>query len=160
MPGLYPNAPEAADVAFTDDTRGVLAGARGEADRLRHEYIGTEHVLLALTQEGQGAAALRRFGLDPEQVRVSLEGIVGSGRATLQSLAERPYTSRTRQAFGLAVECAATAGHAMVDVEHLVVGLLRERLNVGAQVLLQCGLTVEHAERVARQRSAGQSDAQ
>jgi hypothetical protein len=48
----------------------------------------------------------------------------------------------------------------MVDVEHLVVGLLRERLNVGAQVLLQCGLTVEHAERVARQRSAGQSDAQ
>jgi ATP-dependent Clp protease ATP-binding subunit ClpA len=88
MPGLYPNAPEAADVAFTDDTRGVLAGARGEADRLRHEYIGTEHVLLALTQEGQGAAALRRFGLDPEQVRVSLEGIVGSGRATLQSLAD------------------------------------------------------------------------
>jgi len=157
---LYPNAPEVAGVAFTDHARQLLAAAQMEAERLRHEYIGTEHVVLALTRDGDGATVLTRLGLDREQVRASLEGIVTSGQATLPRAAERPYTSRTRQAVSLAVECAETAGRKAVGVEHLVVGLLRERLNLGAQVLQEHGLTVEQAETVVRQHGDGESDAQ
>ncbi|HEY9516507.1 MAG TPA: Clp protease N-terminal domain-containing protein, partial [Gemmatimonadaceae bacterium] len=57
----------------------------------------------------------------------------------------RPYTSRTQQAFAFAAASARAAGHAEVGVEHLLVGLLRERKNFGAQVLQHCGLTVDQA---------------
>ena len=150
MPGLYPDAPDVAHVAFTNHARQLLDDARTEAERLGHEYIGTEHVVLALTRDADGANVLTRFGVDRERVRTTIEGIVQSGKAPLPRAATRPYTSRTRQAVGLAVECAETAGRTAVDVEHLVVGLLREQMNVGAQVLQDHGLTVERAESAVR----------
>jgi ATP-dependent Clp protease ATP-binding subunit ClpC len=145
MPGLYPDAPDAAGVPFTDDARRLLADARAESDRLRHEFVGTEHVVLALTRGSVGTALLARFGVDPEQVRASLDGILTPGHAALPPGAERPYTSRTRQSFGLAAASAEAHGHAGVGVAHVVLGLLRERMNLGAQVLQQHGLSQEHA---------------
>ncbi len=146
MPGLYPNAPDPAHIAFTTHARQLLDDAETEAERLGHEYIGTEHVVLALTRDADAANVLTRFGVDREQVRATLEGIVPSGKEPLPRIAKRPYTSRTRQAVGLAVQCAETAGRTAVGVEHLVVGLLRERMNIGAKVLEEHGLTVEQAE--------------
>ena len=159
MAGLYPDAPRAGDVPFTDAARELLAGARAEADRLRHEYIGTEHVVLAMTQFPEAEALLAHFGLDGAQVRSTLDAIVTPPRAALPSglpsSAERPYTSRTRQAFGFALESAAAHGHPAVGVEHIVVGLLRERENIGAQVLQEYGLSVDRAADAVRQRRDG-----
>lgn len=154
MTGLYPDAPEAKDVPFSDAAGRLLAAARGEADRLGHEYIGTEHVVLALTRDVDGAALLPRLGAEPESVRAELEAVVGLGRGAPSRGAERPYTSRTRQAFGLAAENARSHGQARVGVEHLVVGLLREQMSIGAQVLQDHGVSVEHATAVAQRRDS------
>ena len=158
MTGLYPDAPRAADVPFTESGRQLLAGAQAEADRLGHEFVGTEHVVLAMTRNAEGLALMRRFGVDGDRVRASLEGIVKAGRASLPPDAERPYTSRTRHAFGLAVETAAAHGHAAVGSESLLVGLLRERQNIGAQVLEHYGLSAERAVAELR-RADGSGDA-
>ena len=90
MTGLYPEAPRATDVSFTAGARQLLAGARAEAERLRHEFVGTEHVVLAMTRDAGASALLRQFGLDAERVRASLDAIVGPGHATLPPGAERP----------------------------------------------------------------------
>src|SRR5437764_20241 len=71
MMGLYPDAPDAGNVPFTDAAGRLLADARGESDRLRHEYIGTEHVVLALTQDTATGALLTRLGIDRDQVRAA-----------------------------------------------------------------------------------------
>ena len=152
MTGLYPDAPKAEDVPFSDATGRLLASAGDEADRLGHEYIGTEHVVLALTRDADGAALLPRLGAEPESVRAMLETVVGPGRGAPPRGADRPYTSRTRQAFGLAAETARAQGQARVGVEHLVVGLLREKMSVGAQVLQEHGLSVEQAIAEAQRR--------
>jgi ATP-dependent Clp protease ATP-binding subunit ClpC len=156
MSGLYPDAPEPADVPFSDAAGRLLAAARGEADRLGHEYIGTEHVVLALTRDADGAALLPRVGVEPEAVRAKLEAVVGPGHGARSRGAEHPYTSRTRQAFGLAAESARAQGHTRVGVEHIVVGLLRERLNIGAQVLQEHGLSVERATAEAQRRGGAE----
>lgn len=145
MTDLYPDAPEVAHVRFTDVARQLLAEARAEADRLRHDYVGTEHVVLAMTQDEEATTLLARLGVDGDRVRGALDAVVRPGHATLPPAAERPYTSRTRQAIGLAAESADAEGSASVGIEHLIVGLLRERLNLGAQVLQQQGLTEERA---------------
>src|SRR6516162_1903236 len=67
---------------FTPRAQQVLAFARKEADRLNHNFVGTEHLLLGIIRLGQGTAiaVLRRFGIDPETVRVEVEKQVGAGR--------------------------------------------------------------------------------
>ena len=152
MSGLYPDAPEAADVPFSDAAGRLLAAARGEADRLGHEYIGTEHVVLALTRDADGAALLPRVGVEPESVRAMLEAVVRPGRGAPSRGVEHPYTSRTRQAFALAAESAREQGQVRVGVEHIVVGLLREQMNIGAQVLQEHGLSVEQVTAEAQRR--------
>jgi ATP-dependent Clp protease ATP-binding subunit ClpC len=152
MSGLYPDAPEARDVPFSDAAGRLLAAARGEADRLGHEYVGTEHVVLALTRDADGASLLPRLGVEPERVRAALEAIVGPAHGAPPRGAEVRYTSRTRQAFALAAERAQAQGRARVGVEHLVVGLLGERMSIGAQVLQEHGLSVEQATAEAQRR--------
>ena len=63
---------------FTDRARKVMGLARQEAQRFNHQYIGTEHILLGLIQEGSGVAAnvLRNLDVDPEKIRVEVEKIV------------------------------------------------------------------------------------
>ena len=153
MSGLYPQAPDAREVAFTDAARRLLAAAGAEAERIGHEYVGTEHVVLALAQSPDAAPLLTRLRVDREAVRSSLAAIVGAGPAAGPLGADRPYTSRARQAFGLAAECAAGCGHAEVGLAHLVVGLLRERMNLGAQVLQELGLSLAAAEAEAQRPS-------
>jgi ATP-dependent Clp protease ATP-binding subunit ClpC len=154
MSGLFPGAPKAADIPFTDAARRLLAGAEAEADRLRHEYVGAEHVVFAMTREVDAASLLTRLGVDAMQVRATLETAVTPGHATLAPGTGRPYTSRTRQAFGLAAESASAAGHTAVGVEHVVLGLMREQMNIGAQVLQHHGLS---AERVAAEVPRGRT---
>jgi ATP-dependent Clp protease ATP-binding subunit ClpC len=157
MIGPRPEARDADDLPFTEAARRLLSSARAESDRLRHEYIGTEHVVLALAQDADTNAVLTRLGVDREQVRASLDSIVRPGQATLPHGAERPYTSKTQQAFAFAAECARSHGHTGVGVEHLVLGLLRQRVNLGAGVLQQHGLTVEQAAAEVEKGGGGES---
>ena len=129
---------------FTERMRKVLALAREEANRLRHEYVGTEHVLLGLLREGGGVAgeALRSLAIDPETIRTRVTEIVREGKAARATL-ELPYTTRSKKVLELAMDEAAQLGHPYVGTEHLLLGLIREEKGVAAQVLLSVGLTLE-----------------
>jgi ATP-dependent Clp protease ATP-binding subunit ClpC len=137
---------------FSDRLRRVLAVAREEAARLHHEYVGTEHVLLALLRQGDGAAATVLAGLDvtPEQIRQKIEETVVMGRSG-QGGPDLPYTSRTKRVLELTMEEARRARASATDTEHLLVGLCAEEKGVGAQVLAWAGLTTERARTLLAQ---------
>jgi ATP-dependent Clp protease ATP-binding subunit ClpC len=145
---------------FTNDALALLAEANREAARLHHEYIGTEHIVLALTDRDVAVvtAALERSGVDRRQVYHSISGIVASGRDTQPPEQKRPFTSRTKTSIAFAADSARTMGHPKIAPEHLLLGLLREKMNIGAQVLHGHGLTVESAtqaiEQVRRENAA------
>ena len=142
---------DAGGLPFTDAARRLIADARAESDHFKHEYIGTEHLALALVRQSGDAESLQRLGVDWEQVRAMVTEIIAPGQSAPVPEKERPFTSRTKRAFALAGASARALGHAAVGVEHLVLGLMRERICIAAQALAQQGLTEEGAlEQVQR----------
>ena len=132
---------------FTERTRKVLALSREEAHRLGHEYVGTEHILLGLIREGEGVAtaALQSLGVDLPALRTRIEATVkgsspGSGRTP-----DLPYTSRAKKVLEFSMSEARELNHSYVGTEHLLLGLIREEKGIGAQVLIDTGLTLETA---------------
>lgn len=119
-----------------------------------HEYVGTEHLLLALSHLQDAASPLVALGIDRRRVNTLIDETIRRGNAPVASDIERPFTSRTKQAFSLAAAAAHELGHSRIDVPHLLVGMMRERLNIGAQVLADQGLTEERALEFARDRGA------
>lgn len=131
---------------FTDRVRKVLAMAREEAIRLRHDYVGTEHILLGLLREGEGVAAavLMNLGVDLEQIQERVEEAVQKGKATV-ALGELPYTSRAKKVLEYAMAEARELNHSYVGTEHLLLGLVREEKGIAAQVLNSLGVSLDEA---------------
>jgi ATP-dependent Clp protease ATP-binding subunit ClpC len=139
-------------IQFTPRLRTVLAVAREEAHRLRHEYIGTEHILLALLRDPDGVAAtvLRQLDVSPDAIRQKIDETVTMGREATPH-PDLPYTSRTKKVLELTLDEARRAGAAVADTEHLLLGLCAEERGIGAQVLAWAGLTTDKARaEVAR----------
>jgi len=138
---------------FTDNALAVLAEANRAAEWLGHEWVGTEHIVLALTERDVDVvtAAFERTGVDRRKVNDAIRGIVASGRAEQPAALKRPFTSRTKTSLDFAAETARTMGQPLIAPEHLLLGVLRERMNIGAQVLGDHGLTVETATQAIEQ---------
>ena len=121
---------------FTNRAKQVIKLAKKEAQRLNHNYLGTEHILLGLLKLGQGVAVnvLRNLGLDFDIVRQEVERLVGYG-PEIQVYGEPALTGRVKKVFEFANEEAANLGHNYVGTEHLLLGLLRQTDGVAAQVL-------------------------
>ena len=132
---------------FTERVRKVLALAREEALRLRHEYVGTEHLLLGLIGEGKGVAAavLENLSADPDLLREKVEATVKRGSKKAQTGPDLPYAARAKKVLELAMGEARDLNHGYVGSEHLLLGLLLEAQGIAAQVLRDAGLTVESA---------------
>ncbi len=131
------------DAPLTDRARHVLKLAAREARRFNHEYVGTEHLLLGLVQEGSGVAAnvLKNLGIDLHKIRREVEKIVQHGPGGGQVVIGRfPLTPRTESAIKLAMAEAERLNDKYVNTEHLLLGLVRERECVAYQVLLNFGL--------------------
>jgi ATP-dependent Clp protease ATP-binding subunit ClpC len=128
---------------FTERVRKVLAITREEAGRLRHEYVGTEHMLLGLIREGDGVAAtiLRNLRVDLDEVRRTVEGLVKNGMADPPLGPDLPYTSRAKKVLELAMGEARELNHSYVGTEHLLLGLLAEEKGIAAQALSALGVT-------------------
>jgi hypothetical protein len=132
---------------FTDRARKVMQLANQEAQRFNHEYIGTEHILLGLIQEGGGVAAhvLRKnLGIDLCKARNEIEKIVQAGTAMVAP-GKRPQTPRAKKLIEYAIEEARMLDHNYVGTEHLLLGLLRETEGVAAQVMMNMGLKLDRA---------------
>jgi ATP-dependent Clp protease ATP-binding subunit ClpC len=129
---------------FTDRARKVMQLANQEAQRLNHEYIGTEHILLGLVKEGSGVAAnvLKNLDIDLRKIRLEIEKIVQTG-PDMVTMGKLPQTPRAKKVIEYSIEEARNLNHNYVGTEHLLLGLLREQEGVAAQVLMNLGLKLE-----------------
>lgn len=132
------------DDRFTERARKVLMLAQEEAKRLKHNYIGTEHLLLGLVKEESGVAArvLKDLGVNPFQVRKIIEDTVGQGRRMSMGQSTG-LTPRTKRVIELAVEEARRMGHHYIGTEHLLLGLLRESDGLAVNVLRDIGVDID-----------------
>ena len=119
---------------FTRRARNVLRYAQEEAQRLSHNYIGTEHLLLGLARESDGVAArvLINLGIDLNTVRSSVESIIGRGQPVAGDIG---LTPRAKKVIELAVQEARRLNHHYVGTEHLLLGLVREGEGIAAGIL-------------------------
>jgi ATP-dependent Clp protease ATP-binding subunit ClpC len=142
---------------FTDRARRVVVLAQEEARMLNHDYIGTEHILLGLIHEGEGAAAkaLNGIGISLEQVRQQVEEIIGTGR--ISPSGQIPFTPRAKKVLELSYREALHLRHNYIGTEHILLGLLREGDGVAAQVLVKLGADLDRVrQQVIALLSAGQ----
>jgi hypothetical protein len=128
---------------FSDRARRVVVLAQEEARAFNHDFIGTEHLLLGLIHEGEGAAAklLGGMGISAPAVRDLVVEIIGRGVG--RSTGEIPFTPRAKAVLEHAhQECRARGGD-LIDSEHLLLGLLRDRMGVAGQILQKLGGELE-----------------
>ena len=128
---------------FTKRARRVLTLAQEEAQRLNHNYIGTEHLLLGLVREENGVAVrvLRDLGVDPKQIRERVERTVGRGQRAMYG--KLSLTPRTKRVIELAVDEARRLGHHYIGTEHLLLGLVRAGEGVAVDVLKGLGVGLD-----------------
>jgi ATP-dependent Clp protease ATP-binding subunit ClpC len=128
---------------FTERARQVVVLAQDEARALKHNYIGTEHILLGLLREEEGLAArvLESLDITVEEVRAQVARIVGQGDEV--TTGQIPFTPRAKRVLELANREALSLGHNYLDTEHILLGLVRENEGVGARILLDFAADAE-----------------
>lgn len=119
---------------FTNDAKSVFRYAQQAAQEFRHNYVGTEHVLLALVLNTNGIAGmvLSQFGMTKENVTRAIENAVGKGEQKSQRLR---LTPRTKRIMELAAAEASTRGQNYIGTEHLLAGMLQEGTGMAIQIL-------------------------
>jgi ATP-dependent Clp protease ATP-binding subunit ClpA len=121
---------------FTEKARQVVVLAQDEARALRHNYIGTEHILLGLLREEEGLAArvLESLDITLEEVRAQVKRLIGEGDEEITG--QIPFTPRAKKVLELALREALSLGHSYIGTEHVLLGVARENRGVAARILL------------------------
>jgi ATP-dependent Clp protease ATP-binding subunit ClpA len=120
---------------FTEQARQVVVFAQEEARTLRHNYIGTEHLLLGLLREGGAAArVLDQFDVTLEEVQAQVARIVGQGDEV--TTGQIPFTPRAKKVLELSLREALDNSESYIGPEHVLLGLVREGDGVGARILM------------------------
>jgi ATP-dependent Clp protease ATP-binding subunit ClpC len=134
---------------FTDKGRKIIILAREEAERHQNDYLGTEHLVLALLRETDGAALniLKKMGLSIEQIRLEIERNLPGGSNTM-TFGEIPFTPRVKKVIEQAMEEARLLGHTHIGSEHLLLGLLREEEGIGGKILRSLGANLLTARQL------------
>lgn len=130
---------------FTERAQKAILLAQEEAQNLRHNYVGTEHLLLGLLKEGEGIAAkvLIGLGISTEQLKKKIEDMIGFGNEDGVQLLG--FTPRTKRVFELSFAEARALGHNYVGTEHLLLGLIREGEGIAAKILVDSGVSLSKA---------------
>ena len=148
---------------FTDGVKRVMQFAREESARLGHNYIGTEHLLMGIIKEGKGKAVtvLTNLGLSLETVKQSVEDYVATSGGTM-TIGEVPFTPRAKQILEVAANEAKEMKTQFVDVEHLLLALLKDKEGVAAQILAAFGVdyktAMEETVAVLEGKTTGKRD--
>src|SRR5690606_25647658 len=140
---------------FTDRARRVIVLAQEESRSLNHNYIGTEHILLGLLNEGEGIAAkaLEPLGVGLESVREAVVQLLAAAQQTAAGhIRSAPPPAR---ALGLSLREALQLGHNYIGTEHILLGLIREGEGVAAQVLQQLGAELQKVRQSVIQLLSG-----
>ena len=133
---------------FTDRARRVVVQAQHEARTLDHGYIGTEHILLGLIDEGQGVAAtaLTSMGIILDQLRQAVRDAIGRGTEPLPESGHIPFTPRAKKVLELSLRESQQLGHTYIGTEHILLALIRED-GVAAQLLAGAGVDLNRARQ-------------
>jgi ATP-dependent Clp protease ATP-binding subunit ClpC len=131
---------------FTERARQTVVCAQENARRLKHNYIGTEHIVLGVLEEaeGMGAKTLIHLGLTYESALSGVRKAIGDGPADAEiPVQQLPFTPRARKVYELALREALSLGCNYIGTEHVLLGLVRENEGVGARVLREAGIDSE-----------------
>jgi hypothetical protein len=140
---------------FTDRARRVLVLAQEEARLFHHNFIGTEHILLGLVQEGEGVAAqaITALGISLDDVRAKVhEAVAPSPHALAGS---PPFTPRAKKVLELSFREALHLGHNYIGTEHILLGLVREGEGVAARVFTSLGVDLARVREQVVQMLSG-----
>ena len=145
---------------FTDRARRVVVKAQEEARGLGHDYIGPEHILLGLVDEGSGVGvrALEAMGLSLDAVRHRVEEAAGRGQEPTRE-GHIPFTAQAKKVLELSLREALQLGHTYIGTEHILLGLLREGEGVAARVLADFSIDLNRARQQVSQLLAGRQAA-
>jgi excisionase family DNA binding protein len=132
---------------FTERARAAMAAAQDEAIRRNHNWIGTEHLLLALVADpdNRAVALLAAMNVEPPAVLASVEFVIGKFAAAPSAPGSFGLTPRAKKSLQLAVEEAGKLDHGQVGCEHILLGLLAEGDGIAANVLQSLGVTLDAA---------------
>jgi len=132
---------------FTQRAQKVLQLAQEEAIRMKHESIGTEHILLGLIREGGGIAAkaMEAIEVSPQVIEEGIEELVGTGTGDVGPIVH--YTPRAKKVIELSVDESRKLGHSYIGTEHLLLALIREGEGVAARVLNNAGVSLNKARQ-------------
>ncbi|HRQ86856.1 MAG TPA: Clp protease N-terminal domain-containing protein, partial [Candidatus Saccharibacteria bacterium] len=127
---------------FTNEARQAIVRGDLEARKLQHNYLGTEHLLLGLAMgDGDVASlALTQLGISADAVREGIEQIVGRGEVATGHV---PFTPRAKAVMEGSLREALQLGTNFINPEHLLLGIIREDKNFGAQVIAHLGVSLE-----------------
>jgi len=133
---------------FTERARRVIILAREEAGRFRHDFVGTEHILLGLIRDGEGiaTAVLQRLGLRLETVKAEVERALAGFQKTL-TFGEVPFTPQAKRVLELSIEEARQLGHNYIGTEHLLIGVMKEGQSIAAKILESLGARLDEVRQ-------------
>ncbi len=139
---------------FTDKAIKVVILAQEESRRLKHNFVGSEQILLGLVGEGTGiaAATLKLNKVNLKNTRIEVEKIIGRGSDNVA--AEIPFTPRAKRLLELSKIEADQLGHNYVGTEHLLLGLIRGGDGVAVQVLKKLGVNLQRLRNLVLQAIA------
>ena len=145
---------------FTERARKVLSFAEQSAISLRHNYIGTEHILLGLVKEDQGIAGrvLAEIGINEAKVLELIRKYNGEG--TEQALTNVSLTPRSKKVLNLSMDEARRLGHNYIGTEHILLGLIREGEGVAVRILFDLGADLEDIQKKIIELLGGQKNLQ
>lgn len=144
---------------FTEKANKALNLAIESAEEMRHNYVGTEHILYGLVKEGSGVAAtaLNECGVTEDALREKLESI--NGTMSLVELTPDDFTPRTKRVLRAAVIISSKTGYAYVGTEHLLLAILSESDSYAVAFLEELGVSVERlAQAVSKGMQGGADD--
>lgn len=134
---------------FTERGRKIIIYAKEEAERRNNDYLGTEHLLLAIMREEDSVPVniLKKMGLSIEEVRYEIERNLPVG-TNLLTFGEIPFTPRAKKVLELAIEEARLLGHNYIGSEHLLLGLIREDEGMAGKVMRNLGANLLGARQL------------
>ncbi len=134
---------------FTERGRKIIIYAKEEAERRNNDYLGTEHLLIAIIREEDSLPVniLRKMGLSIDEVRYEIERNLPVG-SNLLTFGEIPFTPRAKKVLELAVEEARLLGHNYIGSEHLLLGLIREDEGIAGKILRNLGANLLAARQL------------
>ncbi|MDN3504320.1 MAG: ATP-dependent Clp protease ATP-binding subunit [Rhabdochlamydiaceae bacterium] len=133
---------------FTNRAKQVIKLAKKEAQKLNHNYLGTEHILLGLLKLGQGIAVnvLKNLGVDYETILSEVETVVGFG-PEIQIYGDPTLTGKVKKVFEYANDEAASLNHNYVGTEHLLLALIRQPDGIAAQILENLNINLKEVRK-------------